>query len=91
MMAAEMSCKLGWLESATVKRIEQLFVRARLPVGPPAGMTVSNFLQLMSVDKKVLDGNLRLVLLKMLGKAVVTSEFDQAVLESVIGQFCRLE
>jgi 3-dehydroquinate synthase len=37
-------------------------------------MTTDQFLSLMTVDKKVLDGRLRLVLLKAIGQAVVTSE-----------------
>ena len=41
---------------------------------------------LMAVDKKVLDGQLRLVLLKALGEAVVTAEFDSAALHETLAQ-----
>ena len=58
--------------------------RARLPVEGPAGMTVDEYLNLMAVDKKVLDGGLRLVLLKGLGQAVVTSDFDRQALNQTL-------
>jgi 3-dehydroquinate synthase len=38
----------------------------------------------MSVDKKVLDGHLRLVLLRGIGQAVVTDEFDPAALRATL-------
>ena len=39
-------------------------------------MSRNDFLDKMRVDKKVLDGTLRLVLMKTLGEAYVTSDFD---------------
>ena len=47
-------------------------------------MSAAQFLELMSVDKKVLNGQLRLVLLEGLGRAVVTSEFDLEQLKSML-------
>ncbi len=47
-------------------------------------MTVEQFLQLMAVDKKVLDGQLRLVLLKAIGEAIVTSDFPLNELKACI-------
>ena len=44
------------------------------------------FLQLMAVDKKVLDGKIRLVLLKSLGNAVVTDEFEFDLLKSMLNE-----
>ena len=47
---------------------------------------VKQFMDLMSVDKKVLDGVLRLVLMKSMGEAIVTDEFDHdALLKVLIG------
>ena len=74
-LAAELSRREGWLSDADVQRICVLLERARLPVQAPAAMTEQQFLDLMAVDKKVLDGGLRLVLLKAIGAAVVTGEF----------------
>ncbi|MCW3149541.1 3-dehydroquinate synthase [Stutzerimonas stutzeri] len=83
-MAMEMSCQLGWLQPAERDRAIRLLVRAGLPVVPPADMTVANFLEHMAVDKKVLDGKLRLVLLKGIGEAVVTGDFAREALESTL-------
>ncbi|OHC27697.1 MAG: 3-dehydroquinate synthase [Pseudomonadales bacterium RIFCSPLOWO2_12_59_9] len=80
-MALEMSQRLGWLTPAERDRSIRLLLRAGLPVVPPAEMTPDNFLEHMAVDKKVLDGHLRLVLLKGLGAAVVTSDFPREVLD----------
>lgn len=83
-MAADMSQRLGWISADDVARAEKLIAAAKLPVKPPEQMTVQQFLDAMSVDKKVLDGQLRLVLLESLGKAVVTAEFERQVLIDTI-------
>ena len=57
---------------------------------PLQGMTVADFKSFMAVDKKVLDGKLRLILLKgPLGDCVVTGQFDPAVLEETLEAFCH--
>lgn len=83
-MAAELSGRLGWLSETDVERVRSLVTRAKLPVAPPAELSAERFLQLMAVDKKVIDGTLRLVLLQALGQAVVTADFDPEVLRSML-------
>ncbi|MDO9321189.1 MAG: 3-dehydroquinate synthase [Pseudomonas sp.] len=83
-MALEMSQRLGWITPAERDRGIRLLLRAGLPVVPPAEMTPENFLEHMAVDKKVLDGRLRLVLLKGLGAAVVTSDFPREILDATL-------
>ncbi|PKM02819.1 MAG: 3-dehydroquinate synthase [Gammaproteobacteria bacterium HGW-Gammaproteobacteria-6] len=83
-MALEMSCQLGWIGEADRDRAIRLLQRAALPVVPPAQMQPRDFLEHMAVDKKVLDGRLRLVLLRQLGEAVVTGDFPRAVLETTL-------
>lgn len=72
LMAADLSMRLGWLSVAEVQRTKQILVQAGLPVLPPA-MSVDEYLAHMAVDKKVKDGQLRLVLLKRPGEAVVST------------------
>ena len=87
LIAAELSCRLGWIDAGTVARIERLFVRAGLPVmGPHLG--VNRYLELMSHDKKVLDGKLRLVLLQRIGKAVVSDVATGAQIAEAIEVRC---
>jgi 3-dehydroquinate synthase len=90
MLAADLSARLGWLDSAAVERVGALLQRAGLPVKPPAELTPARLLELMAVDKKVAQGNLRLVLLRAIGRAVVSSDFsrsslDQTLLEAFAG------
>jgi 3-dehydroquinate synthase len=83
-MALEMSCRLGWIEPAERDRAIRLFMAAGLPVVPPEDMLPEHFLEHMAVDKKVLDGRLRLVLLRAIGDAVVTSEFPREILHATL-------
>lgn len=80
LMAANLSCRLGYLDPQALSRVAALLQAAGLPVNPPAGMTAEIFWQYMQLDKKVLDGSLRLVLLKKLGAAFV---YDNAGLEHI--------
>lgn len=84
LMAADLSCRLGWIQYDNVERIRALLQKAGLPVVPPSGMTAEQFLSLMAVDKKVMDGKLRLVLLKAVGHAVVTADFPLATLRETL-------
>ncbi len=87
-MAAEMSRRLGWLDTAAVQRIIELIGRARLPVQAPVDLPSERFLDLMAVDKKVQAGRLRLVLLKAIGHAVIAEDFDPAILAETL-EACR--
>lgn len=73
LMAADLSMRLGWISADDAARVRRILVQAGLPVLPPSNMTADEFLQHMSVDKKVKDGQVRLVLLKGLGNAVVST------------------
>ncbi|HMY78251.1 MAG TPA: 3-dehydroquinate synthase [Thauera aminoaromatica] len=88
MMAAELSRRLGWIDAAAVARIEALLERARLPVwGPRFG--VERYVELMSHDKKVEAGKLRLVLLRALGCAVMHGEAPAGEIAAAIEARCR--
>lgn len=84
-MALNLSARLGWISADEAEQGKALFVKANLPVDPPVEMTADEFLSLMAVDKKVLDGQLRLVLLEELGRAVVTADYDRDALLAVLG------
>ena len=84
MMAAALSEKLGDLTPHDVARLEKLLARANLPTVSPDGMTAQDYLPLMMRDKKVLNGKLRLVLLKALGRAYVATDVPQEqVIEAI--------
>lgn len=80
-MAADLSLRRGALTRTEFDRIIQLLQRAHLPTKAPADMSPAQFIELMGVDKKVLDGRLRLVLLASMGKALITSDIDPQMLQ----------
>ena len=75
--AVELSRRLGWLSAVDVARVRALMQRAGLPV-KGADLGAERYLELMSHDKKVIAGNLRLVLLKALGNAVTFADAPRA-------------
>ncbi len=85
LMAADLSARHQWLAPAEVRRIEALLQHAGLPTRAPKEMDEARFMDLMAVDKKVIDGGLRLVLLKALGDAVISSDFQPALLSETLG------
>ncbi|AZS49676.1 3-dehydroquinate synthase [Entomomonas moraniae] len=83
-MAIEMSMRLGWITEQDRNRAIRLFIRAGLPVAPPEKMSANDFLKYMRVDKKIIDGQIRLVLLSKLGEAIVTSDFSTELLNAIL-------
>ncbi|WP_295404354.1 3-dehydroquinate synthase [uncultured Thiocystis sp.] len=83
-MAADLSARLGWLSDTDLERVRRLVASAGLPVDPPPEVSAERFLELMAVDKKVLNGQLRLVLLRQLGEGAVTGDFDPDVLSATL-------
>jgi 3-dehydroquinate synthase len=85
-LAAELSSRLGWIDNSVVNRVRTLIASARLPVTPPKEMSAQQFVELMSVDKKVIDGRLRLILMKGLGWSVIAEGVDQSIINDVLGR-----
>lgn len=83
-VAARLSAELGWLDGAEVDTLVGLLAEADLPIAPPAAMDAEQFMTLMARDKKVVDGQLRLVLLRAIGDAVVTAEASPTQIEKAL-------
>lgn len=86
LMAADLSMRLGWLSAIDVARVKRVLQAANLPVDVPAAMTTEDFLRLMLLDKKVLSGQLRLILLKKLGEAVIYKDTPAELLAQTLSQ-----
>lgn len=84
-MAARLSARVGWLSDADLDRIVMLITRAQLPTSPPAAISAARFRELMLHDKKNVGGHIRLVLLRGLGQACVTHDYDDHLLEAELG------
>lgn len=88
LMAADLSHRLGMIADGDVARVRFIIEKAALPLSPPSGMTADDFLRLMAVDKKNVDGSLHLVLLESVGAAMVSNSFRQADLQQTLDHFC---
>ncbi|NJD30847.1 MAG: 3-dehydroquinate synthase [Gammaproteobacteria bacterium] len=87
LLAADLSRRLGWLDDGDVARVRDLLRRAGLPGAAPA-IGAPRALDLMGMDKKVLAGRIRLVLLKRLGEGVVTGDYPaEALVATLAGHF----
>lgn len=82
-MAADLSHLMGWISAADLERTKNIIQRAHLPIKCPH-IPLDDFLAYMSHDKKVLNGQLRLILLKQLGHAVITQDFDVELMKQAI-------
>jgi len=83
MLAADLSKRLGWLTEGEILRMAQLFKAAKLPLDPPK-LGLEKYLDLMGLDKKVVDGKIRLVLQQGIGKSVVTSDYSPDLLRQTL-------
>jgi 3-dehydroquinate synthase len=82
-LAAELSVRIGRLAGGDAIRVRELLLSAGLPVDPPR-LGRARMLELMGMDKKVKAGELRLVLLDAIGKAVITADFPHEALEALL-------
>lgn len=92
-MATDMSARMGWISPSLTTRVQKILKLADLPTELPADspMTTEMFLSLMSVDKKVANGVLRLILLKGdLGNCVFTSDFDDDAMKQTIDHYVNI-
>ncbi len=86
LIAADLSVRLGLVEPGVKTRIREILVKAGLPVEPPR-VGAARILEHMQMDKKVLAGALRLVLLEKMGRAVVTSQYPQTALDATLNEY----
>ncbi len=82
-MAADLSARQGWLSGAEAKRIKAAVEAFGLPVVAPS-LDPDDMLSAMSVDKKVVDGRLRLVLARAIGEVAVTQDVDEPALRATL-------
>jgi 3-dehydroquinate synthase len=82
LMAADCSVRLGLVEADLALRLERLLVRAGLPTRGPA-LGAARYLRLMGHDKKADAGQIRYVLLRRLGEAVMQPVADALVAEVI--------
>ena len=87
--AADLSRRMGLIGDEAVEKIISIFKKARLPVLPPRELDSKRFIELMSVDKKNVDGKIRLILLEGIGSATLPLNVDQKLLEATLNEYGR--
>ncbi|MDH4311036.1 MAG: 3-dehydroquinate synthase [Gammaproteobacteria bacterium] len=83
LLAADLSQRLGYIDTADATRVRELLRRAGLPIEAPA-IGAARALELMGMDKKVLQGRLRLVLLREIGAGIVTGDYPADALQATL-------
>ena len=81
-MASDLSVRLGLMPPAFLDRMRRLIERARLPVRGPA-LGAARYLELMQVDKKNEQGQIRFVVIEALGRAAVRGAPDELVAQVI--------
>ncbi len=85
LIAADLSQRLGWIDAAVKERLRDVLVRTGLPTeAPPIG--AARVYELMQMDKKVVAGAVRLVLLEKLGRAIITDQYPKAALDATLAE-----
>jgi 3-dehydroquinate synthase len=86
LIAAKFSHKAGLIDGAVSDRVRNILGKAGLPTEPPR-VGAARVQELMQMDKKVLGGAVRLVLLEKLGRAIVTTDYPQSALDATLAEF----
>ncbi len=79
-----MAAELSGLEAADLSRLKNLVAAAGLPTEPPA-IARERWLEAMGLDKKVQQKKLRFVLLRSLGEAYVSTDYERERLQALTG------
>ena len=83
-MAVDLSYRQQWIDDSLRQRTKDLLQKANLPVTSPTNMTVDQYMSAMSIDKKVTNGTIQFILLKGLGEAIVTSNYNPDSLKETL-------
>jgi len=83
-IAARLSTRHQWMSDEDTQRVDHLLVHAGLPTTLPGDVSPSRLLDLMKLDKKVVGGAVRLILLKGIGQAFITADFDHELVLDIL-------
>ena len=84
-MAASMAERMGMLSQEDKKDITSLLESVNLPTRKP-DLNRNDFLESMKRDKKVQDGEIRLILLESIGKAIISNDYPNEILMKTISE-----
>ena len=88
-MAAKLSKDEGNLSHEETLRVESILSKADLPISINKTIDSETLITAMSLDKKSIDGKIRLVLLKSLGDSYLTDSYSNEDFMKVVNSFCQ--
>ena len=88
-MAAKLSMDEGHLSNEDAIRVENILSKANLPIAIKKSIDSETLIESMSLDKKSIDGKIRLVLLKALGDSYLTDSYSKENFNGVVNNFCH--
>ena len=88
-MAAKLSMDEGHLSHEDAIRVENILSKANLPIAIKKSIDSEALIEAMSLDKKSIDGKIRLVLLKALGDSYLTDSYSKENFNGVVNHFCH--
>ncbi len=87
LMAAKLSALEGFIGSHDVQQVKHLLQKANLPITINSKIRTQDFLNAMRVDKKTINGEIRLVLMQKLGQAFISNTYQTNNLKQIIKDF----
>jgi 3-dehydroquinate synthase len=88
LIATDLSHRMGLIDAAVKERLRDILVRTGLPIEAPH-IGAAKAYELMQMDKKVVGGAIRLVLLEKLGRAIITDQYPKAALEATLAEYFK--
>ena len=86
MAAAKIGARVGVTPEALVERQRALLERAGLPLKPPPELDRERIRRALAMDKKIVSGTQRWVLLEDVGRPIVTADVPASVVEAVLDE-----
>ncbi len=83
-MATDLSLRHGWINKEIKQRTVKLLQACSLPIKSPENISYDNYMNAMAMDKKAVNGTIKLVLLEAQGKAKVTTDYDPELLRQTL-------
>ncbi len=84
MVAGELSESRGLCEAGFCERLGKLLLSFDLPLSIPASLDADTILETMKLDKKVIAGSTRLILVKSAGQGIIDSSSDKLQITAAI-------
>jgi 3-dehydroquinate synthase len=87
LMAAKLSELEGFISSEETQSIKDLLQKANLPIAINSKINYQDFVEAMSVDKKTINGEIRFILMKKIGQAFISNDYQPHNLKQTIEDF----